>query len=92
MFKGVIDVTGEVLGVAKAHMWGFEEILEVRPRLHHSNVVGYCGCSTEKGERVLVFEYMPNGSLADWLFGEYSERACSLSEAPETHVEVRCMK
>ena len=92
MYKGVIDDTGEVVGVVRALDCGFKENLEVLPRLHQSNVVGYAGSCTEKGENILVFEYMPNGSLAHWLDGEYIEKACTLSEAPETVVEVRCMK
>ncbi|KAF3454979.1 hypothetical protein FNV43_RR05427 [Rhamnella rubrinervis] len=47
--------------------------IELLSRLHHCHVVplvGYCSESQRKpGERLLVFEYMPNGNLRDCLDG-----------------------
>lgn len=43
--------------------------------LRHPNLVSLIGYSAEGDERLLVYEYMPKGSLEDHLFG----KACSLS-------------
>jgi len=34
--------------------------------------VGLVGFCYEKAEQILVYEYMPNGSLTDWLRGKYA--------------------
>ena len=100
VYRGVIDDTGEVVAVERVSseyegqaVNEFTVQMEVLPRLDHRNVVGYAGFCTDRGEGVLVFEYMPNGSLSDLLSGEYiGQRAWILSEAPETLVEVKCLK
>lgn len=38
--------------------------------LHHKNLVNLCGFCEEKGEQILVFEFIPNGNLADHFLGE----------------------
>ncbi|KAL4618936.1 hypothetical protein ACB092_06G047200 [Castanea dentata] len=38
-------------------------------RTHHKNLVRLLGFCTEDSKRLLVYEYMSNGSLADLLFG-----------------------
>ncbi|XP_065868333.1 receptor-like serine/threonine-protein kinase NCRK isoform X2 [Euphorbia lathyris] len=56
----------------------FSKEVEVLSRLHHCHVVpllGYCAESRGKHfERLLVFEYMPNGNLRDCLDGDLGER------------------
>lgn len=37
--------------------------------LHHPNLVTLIGYCAEGDQRLLVYEYMPKGSLADHLFG-----------------------
>lgn len=37
-------------------------------RMHHLNLVRLWGFCAEKGERILVYEYVPNGSLDKYLF------------------------
>ncbi|KAI5063171.1 hypothetical protein GOP47_0021718 [Adiantum capillus-veneris] len=42
-------------------------------RLHHRNLVNLMGYCAEKGHRILVYEYMSNGSLAELLYGDDHE-------------------
>ncbi|XP_049393715.1 G-type lectin S-receptor-like serine/threonine-protein kinase At1g34300 [Solanum stenotomum] len=37
-------------------------------RMHHLNLVRLWGFCAEKGRRILVYEYVPNGSLGEFLF------------------------
>ncbi|BAB10966.1 receptor protein kinase-like protein [Arabidopsis thaliana] len=48
----------------------FTEI-ELLSRLHHRNLVSLLGYCDQKGEQMLVYEYMPNGSLQDALSGKF---------------------
>lgn len=40
--------------------------------LHHPNLVPLRGWCLDKGEVLVVYEYMPNGSLDQWLFSQAS--------------------
>ncbi|GMI92123.1 hypothetical protein like AT2G28250 [Hibiscus trionum] len=55
----------------------FSKEVELLSRLHHCHVVpllGYCSeYSGKHAERLLVFEYMPNGNLRDCLNGIWGE-------------------
>lgn len=54
---------------------GFQEfIVEVLmlSLLHHPNLVTLIGYCTDGDQRLLVYEYMPRGSLEDHLFGNVS--------------------
>ncbi|KAG0597873.1 hypothetical protein M758_12G027100 [Ceratodon purpureus] len=80
VYKGVMNDTGEEVAVnVELHAKNskdehakdkFRVQLAVLPQLHHNNVVGYAGFCLEKGEGILMFEYMPNGSLDKWLFDD----------------------
>ncbi|CAG7878013.1 unnamed protein product [Brassica rapa] len=50
----------------------FEAELEILCNIRHSNIVNLIGYSTEMGERLLVYEYMPHGTLHDHLHGGFS--------------------
>lgn len=39
--------------------------------LHHSNLVNLVGYCADADQRILVYEYMANGSLEDHLLGMY---------------------
>ena len=41
--------------------------------LSHPNLVKFNGYCADGDQRILVYEYMPGGSLGDRLFGMYSE-------------------
>ncbi|KAJ3685474.1 hypothetical protein LUZ61_014638 [Rhynchospora tenuis] len=54
----------------------------------HPNLVQLLGCCIDKGEQILIYEYMPNGTLAQHLRPDHSRDALSwslrLSIATET--------
>ncbi|KAG4156520.1 hypothetical protein ERO13_D02G002200v2, partial [Gossypium hirsutum] len=41
--------------------------IKLLSRLHHRNLVSLVGYCDEEGEQMLVYEFMPNGTLRDWL-------------------------
>ncbi|XP_022716041.1 calcium/calmodulin-regulated receptor-like kinase 1 [Durio zibethinus] len=45
-------------------------------RLHHRNLVNLVGYSAERGQHMLVYVYMTNGSLASHLYNEKHEPLC----------------
>lgn len=45
--------------------------IEVFPRLCHYNVVEYIGLCIDEDNETIVFECMANGTLSNWLFGEF---------------------
>ncbi|KVI00877.1 Concanavalin A-like lectin/glucanase, subgroup [Cynara cardunculus var. scolymus] len=49
----------------------FKTEIELLSRVHHKNLVGLVGFCFEQGEQMLVYEFMPNGTLRDSLTGEY---------------------
>ncbi|OMP09234.1 hypothetical protein COLO4_05673 [Corchorus olitorius] len=72
VYRGIL-ANGTVVAIKRARqgsMQGQIEFIteiEMLSRLHHRNLVslvGYCG---EQGEQMLVYEFMPNGSLHDLL-------------------------
>ncbi|CAG7880827.1 unnamed protein product, partial [Brassica rapa] len=52
---------------------GFESELEVLCKIRHNNIVNLLGYCSEMGERLLVYEYMPHGTLHDHLHGDLSQ-------------------
>ena len=58
--------------MSKGSNQGLEELkneLVLVAKLHHKNLVRLVGFSLEAGERLLVYEYMPNKSLDTIIFG-----------------------
>ncbi|XWS14370.1 hypothetical protein CRYUN_Cryun35bG0003400 [Craigia yunnanensis] len=78
VFKGRLE-TGEVVAVKQLNhdgLQGFQEfIVEVLmlSLLHHVNLVTLIGYCTAGDQRLLVYEYMPMGSLEDHLFAGGAE-------------------
>ncbi|CAN6709467.1 unnamed protein product [Malus baccata var. baccata] len=42
--------------------------------MHHMNLVRLCGYCSESSQRLLVYEFMKNGSLDKWIFGSHYSR------------------
>jgi hypothetical protein len=38
--------------------------------IHHKHLVNLCGFCEERGEQILVYEFVANGSLADHFLGD----------------------
>lgn len=66
---------GQVVAIKRAQqgsMQGgleFKTEIELLSRVHHKNVVGLLGFCFEQGEQMLVYEFMPNGTLRESLSG-----------------------
>ncbi|KAH7294133.1 hypothetical protein KP509_28G058100 [Ceratopteris richardii] len=78
VFKAIMPHGGTfaVKMLASRSRQGEKEFLNevlVLGRLHHRNLVNLVGYCAEKGHRILVYEYMSNGSLAEFLYGEGRE-------------------
>jgi len=47
-------------------------------KLQHRNLVKFLGCCIQRQERMLIYEYMPNGSLDSLIFGMKNEQCIDL--------------
>ncbi|CAN6342486.1 unnamed protein product [Urochloa humidicola] len=47
----------------------FKTEIELLSRVHHKNLVGLIGFCFEKGEKMLVYEFISNGTLSEALYG-----------------------
>lgn len=74
VYRGVLS-DGQLVAIKRAQqgsMQGgleFKTEIELLSRVHHKNLVGLLGFCFEQGEQMLVYEYMPNGSLRESLTG-----------------------
>ncbi|CAM8923248.1 unnamed protein product [Rhodiola kirilowii] len=68
--------TGEVVAVkvlasnSKQGEREFQTEVVLLGRLHHRNLVNLLGYCVDKGQHMLIYEYMSNGSLENVLYGE----------------------
>ncbi|XP_010688349.2 leucine-rich repeat receptor protein kinase HPCA1 isoform X1 [Beta vulgaris subsp. vulgaris] len=75
VYKGVLT-DGQQVAIKRAQHGSkqggveFKTEIELLSRVHHKNLVGLLGFCFEQGEQMLVYEYMPNGSLRDSLSGK----------------------
>ncbi|KAF8006209.1 hypothetical protein BT93_K0493 [Corymbia citriodora subsp. variegata] len=73
VYKGMLDKTGQVVAVKQLDRNGLqgnrEFLVEVLmlSLLHHENLVNLIGYCADGDQRLLVYEYMPHGSLEDHL-------------------------
>jgi len=49
----------------------FKNEIELLSRVHHKNLVGLVGFCFEQGEQMLVYEFIPNGTLRESLSGKF---------------------
>ncbi|XP_040381539.1 calcium/calmodulin-regulated receptor-like kinase 2 [Oryza brachyantha] len=84
VYKAVM-ATGEVVAVkvlASDSSQGereFQTEVALLSRLHHRNLVNLVGYCVEKGQRILIYEYMSNGNLASLLYDD-NKRSLSWQE------------
>jgi kinase len=75
VYKAVVGPRGEAMAVKK--LWAnsdassrngfFEAEVGTLSKVRHKNIVKLACCVTNRACRLLVYEYMPNGSLGDFL-------------------------
>ncbi|CAL5403922.1 unnamed protein product [Camellia sinensis] len=77
VFQGTLS-DGTNVAVKRLHGFGqvkksFLAEVETIGSTHHVNLVGLIGFCAEKSYRLLVYEYMSNGSLDTWIFQRHQE-------------------
>eukprot|EP00253_Pinus_taeda_P011010 PITA_11010 len=84
VYKGVLP-DGEVVavkqleGVSQGHEQFWAEVSMIG-RVHHMNLVRMVGFCAERNHRLLVYEYVENGSLDKYLFAESDDRVLGWKE------------
>ncbi|KAL3715140.1 hypothetical protein ACJRO7_006952 [Eucalyptus globulus] len=72
VFEGTLNdgtkVAVKCLDGVRQSMKSFRAEVEIIGNIHHVNLVRLLRLCTEKFHRLLVIEYMPNGSLDRWIF------------------------
>ncbi|KAD6120278.1 hypothetical protein E3N88_11549 [Mikania micrantha] len=89
VYKGILH-DNTMVAIKRAEegsLQGEKEFLteiEILSRLHHRNLVSLVGYCDEEQEQMLVYEFMPRGTLRDWLNGMKLLRfdICILELAP----------
>ncbi|KAL9675920.1 hypothetical protein QQ045_004128 [Rhodiola kirilowii] len=78
VYKGILP--GNILVAVKRTLEGslqgqkeFLTEIELLSRVHHLNLVSLLGYCDEEDEQMLVYEFMPNGSLRQWISGNAKE-------------------
>ncbi|CAH8279077.1 unnamed protein product [Arabidopsis lyrata] len=75
VYKGILP-NGQLIAIKRAQPGSLQGALEFKTeiellsRVHHKNVVKLLGFCFDRGEQMLVYEYIPNGSLRDSLSGK----------------------
>ncbi|KAF4403649.1 hypothetical protein G4B88_002502 [Cannabis sativa] len=79
VYRGILP-TGKLMAIKRAHresMQGVPEFrteIELLSRVHHKNLVSLVGFCFDQGEQLLVYEFVPNGTLRDTLSGKSGVR------------------
>eukprot|EP00249_Psilotum_nudum_P009906 c22225_g1_i3 orf=423-1952(+) len=74
VYKAVLD-SCEVVAIKRARQESYQDSNEFQnevkflSKMRHKHLVNLIGFCEERGEQMLVYEYMPNGSLLDHLVG-----------------------
>jgi serine/threonine protein kinase len=74
VYKGVMP-SGEIVAVKRlagegkgaSHDHGFSAEIQTLGKIRHRNIVRLLGCCSNHETNLLVYEYMPNGSLGEVL-------------------------
>ncbi|GMP25639.1 hypothetical protein CsSME_00002403 [Camellia sinensis var. sinensis] len=75
VYKGTLE-NGNLIAVKKLAISssrakaGFESEVKIISNVHHRNLIRLLGCSNRGPDLLLVYEYMANGSLDRFLYGE----------------------
>ncbi|XP_074560362.1 leucine-rich repeat receptor protein kinase HPCA1-like [Curcuma longa] len=75
VYRGLLD-NGKLVAVKRAQegsLQGGQEFkteIEMLSRVHHRNLVSLVGFCMDQNEQILVYEYIPNGTLRDSLSGK----------------------
>lgn len=75
VYRGMLS-NGQYVAVKRAHQEAlhrgleFKNEIELLSRFHHRNLVSLVGFCFDQDEQMLVYEYIPNGSLKDSLSGQ----------------------
>ncbi|PON78715.1 Mitogen-activated protein kinase kinase kinase [Trema orientale] len=75
VYRGILPA-GQLIAIKRAQresMQGgpeFKTEIELLSRVHHKNLVSLVGFCFDQGEQMLVYEYVPNGTLRDTLSGK----------------------
>ena len=79
VYRGTLP-TGQLVAVKRSQQGSLQGNLEFRTeiellsRVHHKNVVSLVGFCFDQGEQMLVYEYVPNGTLKESLTGKSGVR------------------
>ncbi|KAJ6742429.1 LRR RECEPTOR-LIKE KINASE [Salix viminalis] len=91
VYRGMLS-DGQVVAIKrsqKGSMQGgleFKTEIELLSRVHHKNLVGLVGFCFELGEQMLVYEYMPNGTLRESLSGRLTSTTTVMQERLENNI------
>lgn len=66
----------------------FQAEMRAIGKTHHRNLVRLLGFCAEGSKRLLVYEYMPNGSLGNLIFAAHSKRRLELDERVRIVLEI----
>ncbi|KAG6627199.1 leucine-rich repeat receptor protein kinase HPCA1-like isoform X1 [Carya illinoinensis] len=75
VYRGLLT-DGLVVAIKRAQQGSTQRLLEFKTeiellsRVHHKNLVGLVGFCFERGEQMLIYEFMPNGTIRDSLSGK----------------------
>nr|XP_010921260.2 probable leucine-rich repeat receptor-like protein kinase At5g49770 [Elaeis guineensis] len=75
VYKGMLS-SGQLVAIKRAQQGSkqggleFKTEIELLSRVHHKNLLGLVGFCFEEEEQMLVYEFMPNGTLRESLSGK----------------------